>query len=114
MSTFSSLVLGPTTFIPTAEGYYSASTRGFSDPVNQVKINGGRKNPKTGKTTSSVTRFWEVETVPGNVASRSLAEVTVIIQAGAGITSTNLDTLIADLSTLLTPAMVDQIMQGGK
>lgn len=114
MATYNSLSIGSATFIPTAAGYYSADDRGFSDPINQLKINGGRRNQKTGKVTSSVTRFWETESEPGNSDSRALAEVTIIMQAGSGITSSNLDVLLNDLSVLLTPAMVDQIMQGGQ
>lgn len=114
MSTFSSLTLGASTYIPTAEGYYSLSTRGFSDPIDQIKILGGKRNPKTGKTSASVTRFWETEATVNGVAKRVRADISVVILVDPGITAANLDVLLNDVSVLLTPTNLNQIMQGAQ
>nr|APG77191.1 hypothetical protein [Sanxia levi-like virus 1] len=114
MATFSSLTLGANTYIPTAEGYYSLSTRGFSDPVDQIKIAGGKLNPKTGKVSTSVTRFWETEITVAGVVKRARAEMSIIILTDKGITATNLDVILNDLSVLLTPTNLNQILQGAQ
>jgi len=114
MSTFSSLTLGASTYIPTAEGYYSLSTRGFSDPIDQIKIQGGKYNPKTGKTSVSVTRFWETEATVAGVLKRVKADISVVILVDKGITATNLDVLLNDVSVLLTPTNLNQILQGAQ
>lgn len=113
MSTFQSLVIGSNTFIPTAPGYYSLSTRGFSDPRNQIKISGGKFNAKTGRVTAAVSRLWETDTTVAGLPVRSAAEVAIIMTVGRGITATNADVLLSDLNTLLDPARLDQILQGG-
>jgi len=114
MATFSSLTLGANTYVPVAEGYYSLSTRGFSDPVDLIKIAGGKVNPKTGKVSTSVTRFWETEVTVAGVVKRVRAEISVVILVDKGITATNLDVLLSDVSSLLTPTNLNQILQGAQ
>lgn len=113
MSTFQSLVVGANTYVPTAPGYYSLSTRGFADPRNQFKISGGKLNAKTGRTTAAVSRLWETDVTVDGLVKRQLAEVAIIMTVGRGITATNIDTLLNDLNTVIDPARLDQILQGG-
>lgn len=114
MSTFSNFVIGANTFLPTADGYYSLSTRGYADPLNQIKIKGGKRS-KDGKTViASVTRVWQKDATAGVPASRVGAELSLIITVNPGITATEIDSLVGELSTVLTPQNLDQILAGGQ
>lgn len=114
MSTFANFTIGSNTFLPTADGYYSLSSRGYADPLNQIKIKGGKRS-KDGKTViASVTRVWQKDTTAGSPATRVGAELSLIITVNPGVTATEVDSLIGEISTVMTAQNLDQILAGGQ
>lgn len=111
--TFSTLTIASDTFTSVGPGMYSKSTVGLGDPANGIKIAPGKKANARAPVTAAVTRYQEKDVTLAGIVQRLRLSVNVQISVpSSGFTSSEIDSLLSELNTLLTPEIITRIVLG--
>lgn len=108
--------IGTSTFVAAGNGRYINSSNVFGGPKDELKIAPGTFNKKANppSTAMSVTRTKEFDVLDANGApTRHRVTLVNSVTATQGITVEQIDVLEMEHSDLLTPALINQIMNGG-
>lgn len=93
-------------------GTYALSTLAFGDALNEFRVKGANKS-KDQLLRASVTRVLEKDVTVGTGVLRKQAVVSLAIASpSSDFTSSEIDSLTADISTFLTPTVVTRLMSG--
>lgn len=110
---FSPIVVGSNTFNQSGDGRYMLSTITFGQPSNYFSVKGGSLSKDRSVITAAVTRVLQKDLTVGTVTTRKDCSVQLVIQIpSVGFTSTEVDTLANDISTWLTAAILDRVLNG--
>lgn len=115
---FGTITIGANVFNSIGAGLYQLSTVGFGQPSNQVKVSGGKtgrfpnSSPVYNQTYASVTRKLEKDIVLGTVTQRRLATVSLSFTIPEGFTTTEVDNLVADMSTWVDSTTLTRLLMG--
>lgn len=107
------LTIGTTTFNKSSDGAYHNSAVTFADPVDKIALRQVTRNKQTGLLSTGVTRYKEK--MVGTPATRKGVSLSLSITVPAeGFTKEEIDGLVAELSTLVTPDLVNYLLIGAK
>jgi hypothetical protein len=107
---FNTLTSGATTYNHTKGGVYLDTTVPFKGLDNSITVKGGTSNSQ-GIVQCSLTRSRQVVS-PSDPTKRNRLSVTIQVSAADGFTETDVDTLIADLSDVASPAFILRWLNG--
>lgn len=108
------------TYTHTSGGIYDLSTRPFGTGNDQFRIKGATFSPKSGLHSAVIAYKYHPVEIYQQAIDQGLAPalmpkpalVQLVIQSPAGVTSTDIDQYIADLSYVASPERIDLIMKG--
>lgn len=111
---FGTIVSGSNNFEPRSPGVYSLSTVAFGDPSNEFRLRGSSGVNKSGNQSASITRYVQKDVTVGGDTVRKNAFVTlnITMPSGTSLTATEIDNLIADISTFATSATITRLLMG--
>lgn len=108
---FHPLVIDSRTYNQTGSGVYTNSTVSFGGLADSFKIAPGRE-AKGGQVNASISRHVEKNVTINGVPTKRRVSAVLQIQSDVGFTATEIDALIADISTFVVPANLDRILLG--
>lgn len=109
---FGTITVGSDNYEPRSPGVYSKSTVAYNDPRNEFRIKGSVS--AKGNRVASVQRIIEKDVTVNGVTTRYGSTVSLQITTSpvGGLTSTEADSAVADISTFLTSGTVSRLLQG--
>lgn len=109
---FGTIVSGTKTFEARSPGEYVLGTVTFGQPLDKFTVRGAVAS-KDGIARPSVTRVLEKDVVVAGQTTRKQLVVTLSIATPMlDFTGANIDDLVTDVSTFLTPTTVSRLLQG--
>jgi hypothetical protein len=109
---FGTINLGSFVYNSVGNGEYSLSTLAFSDPANRVKITPAKTAGKSGPVQVVVLRKFEKDITTAGVTKRSSCNVSVQLSVPVGFTTTEMDAMVTEISTWLTPEIINRLLMG--
>lgn len=110
---YGNLTVGAKEYGERMPGVYALSTLTFADPVDEIRLRQGSVR-KDGQRTVGATRVHEkeVQATNGLVRKAAAVSVSITIPNDGTFTSTEIDTMLEDLSIVLTPQRISEMLQG--
>lgn len=109
---FAPLTIDAESFNQVGPGKYMLGTVTFGQPKDYLLIKGGTFNRTSGLTTASVSTNVEKDITVGSVTKRHMASVQVVLQIPNGFTTVEVDEMLERLSTFVTSANLERLLQG--
>lgn len=113
---FGTIVLDTRSFAPLTAGLYRLSTVNFGSPSNDLRVTPAGRPNKDGSVRAAVQRVIEKDVVStAGVTERKLLTVTISINVPSGaaiFTTAEIDAAAADLSSFVTEAVLNRMLQG--
>lgn len=107
---FGSISIGANVYNSISKGLYNKSTVAFGQPLDLIKLSPGRVS--NGKTSASVSRHLEKDVTEGGIVYRRKLSVIDQMIVPVGFTTTEVDTLVSDIATLVTVDFLSRLLLG--
>lgn len=111
---FNTITIGSNVFVATRDGEYVLNTLTYGQPMNILKITPGSVTAKSKTVSLGISRHLEADFTVGSTTERRKLTVNLQVVVPEGFNATQVDTLIADLSTFLDATSLNRIMMGEK
>lgn len=109
---FGSITANTKTYELRSPSVYVLNTLAFGDPTNEFRLRGGSKS-KDNTLNAGVIRYLQKDvTVAGATVRKSCTVSLSITMPESGITASEIDACISDISEFLTASTLSRLLQG--
>lgn len=112
MPPFGDITVNGKTYNPVTPGVYQENSVDYNSPADEIRISGARTKSSSSGITCSASRFLgkvDPETEKQYIAA---VQVEMRVPKDGDFTTTEIDTLVSEVSEFLTPVTISRMLRG--